>query len=333
MKKFLIASTALVATTTVAAADVSFGGFGRFGLFHQENATGVNETRLEQRFRLTITGSTETDGGVKFEGRIRFQTDENGDGNSNVAQRSAAGFAVSSGGLRVDVGHVSDVVDSGDVVNYYGYGVGLTSFAEQSSGHGLPASGFGVGGDDALVSPTVKVRYAMNDFTVSASFSQDSTSDPRVAGSEEIQIGFGYNFGNYSAGILFGNRETNALAAIAAVAATPGDAGQAAFAAVAATDVDFWAASFSGDLGAFGFSVLLTDTDAVGRDLGVGVSAKYDISAATQLRAVYSDGGTAADDTYGIGVRHDLGGGVTLAGGIGEVAGATTADLGVQFNF
>ncbi|WP_299139178.1 porin [uncultured Tateyamaria sp.] len=300
MKKVLFATTALVATAGMAAADVSFGGFGRFGLFYDEG--NADETRIEQRFRLTITGTTTSDNGLEFEGRIRFQTDENAAGASNVANRSAAGFAVSTGGFRLDVGHVSDVIDSGDVVNYYGYGVGLTSFAEQSSGIGLPASGFGTSADGALIAPTVKLRYTAGDFTASASYTDDAT------GGEEWQLGFGYNFGNFSAGIAFGNE----------------DAG----------DNDFVAASFDGEFGALAFSILIADYDA-NADTSYGFSVKYDVGAATEIRFAFADSGVAGnDETYAIGFRHSLGGGVSLRGGIGNnTAGNTVADLGVIFDF
>ena len=75
MKKILFATSALVATAGMAAADVTMGGYGRFGIYYNEGLT-KNETRLDQRFRLTITGVTESDSGVKFEARIRFQTDD-----------------------------------------------------------------------------------------------------------------------------------------------------------------------------------------------------------------------------------------------------------------
>ncbi|UWR22249.1 porin [Sulfitobacter sp. S190] len=330
MKKILFASTALVATAGVAAADVSFGGFGRFGVFYLENDGGdgsVDEARVEQRFRLTVTGQTETDGGVGFEGRIRFQTDDQANGQSNVANNSAAGFAVTYGGLRVDVGHVSDVIDSGDVVNYYGSGVGLTSSIEQSTGHGLPASGFGTG--DSPVDPTIKLRYEINSFTFSASVTDDTSVEGTNEGdNSEYQVGFGYAFGNYKAGIAFGN--TEGFTATVDNPATPDVDESGLF------DEDYVAASFSGDLGAFGFSILVTDVDADGWDTSYGVSATYDISAATTLVGVYSNSGNPAledEDAYGIGVNHSLGGGVTLKAGIGEVQGNTLADMGVVFNF
>ena len=327
MKKVLFATTALIATTGMAAAEVTFGGFGRFGLFYEENAGGTlgnRERRIEQRFRLTATGTATADNGLEFEGRIRWQTDDQANGNSNVADNSAAGFAVSTGGFRLDVGHVSDVIDSGDVVNYYGFGVGLTSFAEQSSAfNGIPASGFGTSSDDTEILPTVKLRYTAGDFTVAASYTDGTSAQDTAMGTaterEEYQIGVGYNFGNYSAGIAFGNEETNDLTATTSTTTL---------------DNDFWVISFDGEIGAFAFSILVGDSDS-NDDTMYGFSVKYDVSDATEIRFAFSDSGLdAEDEVVAIGFRHGLGGGVSLRGGIGQnTSGNTVADLGVIFNF
>ncbi|KIC49926.1 porin [Tateyamaria sp. ANG-S1] len=328
MKKVLFATTALIATTGMAAAEVTFGGFGRFGFFYDEgnDSATTDELRIEQRFRLTATGTATSDNGLEFEGRIRFQTDDQSSGASNVANNSAAGFAVSTGGFRLDVGHVSDVIDSGDVVDYYGFGVGLTAFAEQSSAfNGVPASGFGTGTDE--VAPTVKLRYTAGDFTVAASITDDSAAVATEASTgiavgdtvnrSEYQIGFGYNFGNYSAGIAFGNEESDVNGVTAP-----------------ATDNDFWVISFGGEIGAFAFSILVGDSDSNDETM-YGLSAKYDIGAATEIRFAFSDSGLDnEDEVVAIGFRHSLGGGVSLRGGIGEnTSGNTVADLGVVFNF
>ncbi|WP_300032687.1 porin [uncultured Roseobacter sp.] len=312
MKKVLLTSTMLVASAGMAAAEVTFDGFGRFGLFYSEtDVAGLSDTRIEQRFRLNIVGSAETDGGVEFGARLRIQSDEDGTatagsttyGNGNGGVVSAPEFNVTAGGFRLDVGSTSDVIDSGDVVDYYGYGVGLTSFLEQSSDFGLPASGFGGGGS---VAPTIKARYSAGDFTVAASYT-DNAVDTNAS---EYQVGFGYNFGNYSAGIAFGSEET------------------------AGDDNDFWAASFGGTVGTIGFSLLIADED-IKDDTAFGASVLIPVGAATEARIVVADNGIDGDDTaYGVGFRHSLGGGVSLRGGIGENnAGNTTADLGVIFDF
>ncbi|MEM6758067.1 MAG: porin [Pseudomonadota bacterium] len=328
MKKVLFATTALIATTGMAAAEVTLGGFGRFGLIYDENneANGNDETRIEQRFRLTVTGTAESDAGVKFEGRIRFQTDDQSNGNSSITETSAAGFAVTAGGFRLDVGSVSDVIDSGDVVDYYGFGVGLTSFAEQSSAFGgIPASGFGTvsSPDDDVeeqVVPTVKLRYTAGDFTVSASVSDGLSAQDNTAGTftdrEEYQLGVGYTFGDYSVGAAFGNEEETDETGATTL------------------DNDFWVISFGGELGAFAFSILVGDSDTNDETM-YGLSVKYDINDATDIRFVFSDSGLDADDeVVAIGFRHSLGGGVSLRGGIGQgTDGDTIADLGVNFDF
>ncbi|MDX1744028.1 MAG: porin, partial [Ruegeria sp.] len=137
MKKVLFATTALIATAGVAAAEsgVNFSGYGRFGIGYQEDrsvVTGLatapttittvdgatttavlptsaesDDTILVSRFRLNIDGFTETDGGVRFEGRVRLQADEDSsNGEANSAGLNGARFSVIYGGLRVDAGNV-----------------------------------------------------------------------------------------------------------------------------------------------------------------------------------------------------------------------------------
>ncbi|MBT8153495.1 porin [Epibacterium ulvae] len=308
MKKVLFATTALIATAGVAAADITFGGFGRFGLFYDEGATGTaKETRLEQRFRLTITGLTESDAGVKFEGRFRLESNENADGGAGGAGPGAAGFAVSSGGFRLDVGHVSDVVDSGDVVSLNGISVGLTGFIETNdAATGFDKNGFGVGD---VTRQTVKARYQVGDFTVAASYTEENEA---TAEDSYVQFGLGYDFANgMRVGAAYGQRDN-------------------------AAEEDYWAASLRGSAGALAYHAVVGDSDAQD-DLFYGLSFSYDVSSATQLRAVIADGGADADGdetVFGVGFKHSLGGGVSLQGGVGqEDDGDTQADLGVRFDF
>ena len=332
MKKILIATTALVATAGMAAAELNIAGSARIGLGYVEDAEDAAgrdaEVRIEQRLRVNITGIAETDAGVKFEARFRLEAGEDGDNSISGNGPGAAGFAVSSGGLRLDVGNVSDVIDSGDVVNYYGFGVGFTAFLEYNenvfnnfSNFGIPAGGFGSGDASAT---TIKLRYTTGDFTVSASYSndEDAADAANFNDVEEFQIGVGYNFGDYSVGALYGNVD--------------GDVTVAGI--TTAIDTDFWAISFDGSLGNFDFAAQIVDSDV--QDVSYGISVDYDISAATSIRFVISAGGGdevtgAADDTsYGIGFTHSLGGGVTLAGGVGSNStDQIVADLGVSFSF
>ncbi len=167
MKKVLFASTALIATAGVAAAEVNFSGYGRFGIWYVVDSIGsvpnvntnvttttisggvinvnpgqttvgtaivdTDDAILVSRFRLNIDGIVETDGGVRFEGRVRLQADEDsGNGEANSAGLNGARFSVIYGGLRVDAGNVAGSFDN--LANYYGNEVGLELFAGQYSG-------------------------------------------------------------------------------------------------------------------------------------------------------------------------------------------------------
>ena len=301
MKKILFASTALIATAGVASAELTIGGSARFGLAYTENAT--NETRVEQRMRVNFTGIAETDAGVKLEARFRLESNEASDSSISGRGPGAAGFAVSYGGLRVDVGNVSDVFDSGDQVDYYGYGIGLTALIEQNSvwyDTGVDIGGFGAGASNKT---TIKARYTVGDFSTSLSYADD-----KVASNEEIQFGLGYTLANGMAlGAAYGTDDLSG---------------------------DYWIANVAGSAGALGYSVIIGDGDMFD-DIAYGASINYEVSSATAIQFVVSGGGLDTSETaYGLGFTHGLGGGVTLAGG---VASSTTdtmlADFGVKFSF
>ncbi|CUH79338.1 Porin [Tritonibacter multivorans] len=317
MKKILFATTALIATTGMAAAEVKFGGYGRFGVIYDEGVESFEqETRIEQRFRFNITATAETDAGVKLEGRIRLQSDDSAQGSAGGSGPGAAGFAVSTGGLRVDVGHISDTLDSGDVVDYYGKGVGLTSFLEYNAAFGgFDANGFG---SDNVARQKVKVKYSVGSLTLSASYAGENKDDPGDAddfvADSYFQIGAGYSFGDNSVGIVYGSRDNDA-------------------------DESYIAASFNGSVGDFSYGVLVgdnsSDVDADDFDVAYGLYGAYSVSSATDITAVFSGGGADGDDdAYGLGFKHGLGGGVSLRGGVGQnTSGNTVADLGVRFDF
>lgn len=77
----------------------------------------------------------------------------------------------------------------------------------------------------------------------------------------------------------------------------------------------------------YAVNLMYTDGD---RGQGWGFDASYTMDALTVL-AVYADDGGAAD--YGIGASYDLGGGLGLAGGIGERNNNTVWDLGLTMSF
>ncbi|WP_170763412.1 porin [Ruegeria lacuscaerulensis] len=349
MKKVLFASTALIATASVAAADIKFSGYGRFGLGYLEDrstsrpvtatttlttASGAtvtvtatanvsdpnpDDTILVSRFRLNIDGTAETDGGVEFSARVRLQADENSNGEANSAGLNGARFSVIYGGLRVDAGNVAGSFDN--LANYYGNEVGLELFAGQYSGVNYDFLAYSSTGSGANA---VFFQYAVGDFSFGASYDQARVASSTggvisFADGDRWDISATYVFNNITAAIAYGQ--------------TDGGTG---------SDPSLTVLTLGGEWGDFGGTLFVADdaTEVASTDgTAWGLSASYNLGAATTLLFTYGDGNASADkQQIAIGGIYDLGGGASLRGGIGRNdsdAGTDTiqADFGAQFNF
>lgn len=327
MKKVLFASTALVAgafaapqfasaqSVSAGNADITLGGYARWGLGYNEDRD--QESILISRFRLDINAAVETDTGLRFAATVRGQSDENSDGTAAPLTFGGARFDVSTSGLEVRFGNISGVFDDGTTIRPFRDN-GLEGQIGMATTFGFPGPAFGNGSDNN----GILARYEVGDFTVAASYVDESQN---VDGIEDTQIGFGYAFNGYNIGFVYGTQDNGI-----------------------GSDDDYYAISFDGSIGDFGFGVIIgenelndvleADGDIDGGDLAYGFGVDYDISAATNVSFIYSGGGTADidgnDDAYSIGFLHDLGSGATLRGFVGQnVSGATVADFGVRFNF
>jgi outer membrane protein OmpU len=122
MKKILIATTALVATAGVAAADITFSGNARLGLQYTDNGT-TTTTDMDQRFTLGVTGSTTTDSGLALSTYMQIRSDEAG-GESSAGQSNAPRFTVGFGDLTIAGGQMNGALDS--MPGIFSGSVGLT---------------------------------------------------------------------------------------------------------------------------------------------------------------------------------------------------------------
>ncbi|WP_432448620.1 porin [Aliiroseovarius marinus] len=208
MKKILFASTALVASAGIAAAEVSFSGEAGFGFVYTDGA--ADEWAPDYYTTLSVAMRGETDGGLSFGADFDITMDggatavgdtevfiEGGFGNLSVG---AVGSAVDDtlglsdigySGLGVD--NVAEaLIDAADVGNimYKGtfgdFGVALSydmNGTEQFSIAATYAMGdynFGLGYDDiADGSSTIHVKAggAIADFAVNALYSRNSDND------------------------------------------------------------------------------------------------------------------------------------------------------------
>lgn len=81
------------------------------------------------------------------------------------------------------------------------------------------------------------------------------------------------------------------------------------------------------------FSLAATYVDGHTGATGYGLSGSYTMDALT-VTAVFADTDAAGDEAdYGIGAEYDLGGGLAVEGGLGEVDEATVWDLGLTMSF
>ncbi|WP_170603228.1 porin [Ruegeria arenilitoris] len=315
MKKVLFATAATMAITAVAAeaAEVKLGGYGRFGIGYLEDRStddNVDDTILVSRFRLNIDGITETDGGVRFEARVRMQADEDAsNGEAGSAVLNGPRFSVIYGGLRVDAGNVAGAFDN--LANYYGNEPGLESFIGQYSGVDYGFLGYSSTGAGANA---VFFQYAVGDFAFGASYDTDGFDDR-----DRWDISATYTFNNITAALAYGQTDEGA----------------------GIDDESLLVLTLGGEWGDFGGTLFVADDDVDDDDLNGtawGLSLAWNVGAATTITAAYGDGNADNDNQqYGIGAIYDLGGGASLRGGIGHQErdddGQVRADFGAQFNF
>ncbi|MBR9764294.1 MAG: porin [Rhodobacteraceae bacterium] len=120
------------------------------------------------------------------------------------------------------------------------------------------------------------------------------------------------------------------------------------------TTGDDWAVAFQGSVSGLGFGVAYEETAGVDNtwvdlsygfgdvtvgafyvastDDGYGFEVAYSAGDLTVNFAYSKNDGTDAD-AYGVGASYDLGSGLAVAGGVGDIDGATKADFGVTMSF
>ena len=220
MKKILLATSILAATTGFAAAEVTVTGTARAGLVHNyvdlnnngtiDLAEIVNgpETRFSSRFRVIFTASGETDSGLSFGASVRNDqsgvgNDRNGD--STVYLSGAFGkvtFGDNDSAANVLVGDVSGVGYTGlsdwnelgyightDTSVLYEYSAGAFSFALSSSQ---------LQSDDAA---SIAVKYSTDTFAVALGY-EDATAD------DQISLGASGTFGAATVKAVVADRDS-----------------------------------------------------------------------------------------------------------------------------
>lgn len=322
MKKILIATSALVATAGVAAADVNLSGYARFGAVYDDNApAGVDDVRTATRLRLQFDATTETDGGLTLGVRTRVQAEENGVGGFNGAR-----FFGSAGGLTIAMGNILGVIEAAP--NLYlptkSAGVGLEgnyfahlapSFATQAAA-GLTGArswtAYSSGGAGAQEG--VEVIYSMNGIGLHA----HSTST-------SYGLGANYKFADYTVAVAYEEF----------TASGPQNGDSILFASIGGKFGAFDAAlSYArGELTSTAPAVVSWTADKFSLNAGYNVNDAVYVYGyvATESNNV---AGVSVGESFGLGASYALGGGASVEGGWEQnTAGDNRVSAGIFFSF
>lgn len=313
MKQILLATTALVMTAGVAAAEITFSGSAEMGVVgggddatERAGHTGGN-TEFHNDFMLKVAATGETDTGLSFGVSVEIQKDE-GNSNGNFAADNEA-FFISGAYGTLTMGEIDGAMDWALTENVGNPG----SIADDETEH---AGYFGAYGDGAYDDQIARYDYSFGDFGVAISAELDDADT--VSNGYAIGLKYAADMGGVGLGLGLGYQSLETTDAI-----FPGnleDFLDLGFGG--AGDVDMLGASITADFNnGFVAGLAYTDIDVEGDADGdhLGLSAGY-TTGAFEIGANYGvfdfDGDKAKG--WGIAAAYDLGGGLKVHGGYGD---------------
>ena len=322
MKKVLFATTALVLSAGVAAAEVALSGDGRMGVIYDGD-----DMQFSSRARVKFTLTGESDGGLSFGGSFRVDQENYSANEYRSAARGTAGSVWISGTYgKLSMGNVVSASEAaiGDL-----YEVGYT---DGSFGGDPEEISYLTGdGENLDQGPSILYEYTINNISLYASASDGVDTD----------------LGSLSPGA----NEDDALGlpsdktAYSLAAKYDGETWWAALGYAKHDEADELSLGAEGTFGAFSVKGVYLDYSDFALTKTYGLGAAYKMDAFTVEAFWRQDewdvpaGSDRKFDAYGIGVDYDLGGGAVLSAGIidndylDSGNGDTVADLGIKFKF
>lgn len=323
MKKILLATTMLAGTAGFAAAEVAVSGYAEIGIIKSDNGfAGSTNAQFHQDVEVKFSMSGETDGGLSFGAVIDLDETNviNGDDSGTTVFVSGAFGKLTMG----DTDGALDwaVADSGS----------LTSMGDDHTTHlyYFAANGF----DGSHDNQVVRYEYSFGDFGVAVSLEQANNNATGTLQDDNVAIGATYSMDMGGTALRFG---------LGYQRGSDDDAG-------VYTNGDVIGLSVSAEF-AGGFSATLghTSTDYDALDVNGAASTLVDFKH-TGLGLTYTTGALsvhanvgmfdpavgASDETYGLAVNYDLGGGAVVMAGYGSDVGAAgdsqySIGLGLSF--
>lgn len=340
MKKVLFATTALIATASMAAAEVKISGYGRFGLDYNDandpTINGRSETTITSRLRLQFDMSTETDGGVTLGARFRAQA-ESRDNVPGGAGFNGARFYASYGGFTLGVGNIIGAIEgmSGLYLETNSAGIGI----DGAGFHSLVTNVNVTGGEffnwDAYDSTGagangIEVLYAGGAFKAHVSYSQDNRVAPfTVSGASRAAMNVAYTFGDWTAALAV--QDSDFVGEDKTVLTVAGNIGQfgVRFAAADNDGIKKYGIYGNMDIGTAS-NILLFVTSEDAADAGALAQGRDN-----RDNTVANPGDTGGEgESFGIHYAYDLGGGASFeAGAVRSSNDQTQVQAGVFFKF
>jgi outer membrane protein OmpU len=366
MKKVLFATTALVATAGVAAADVTFGGYGRFGAIYTESkgvaGTATNATQISSAQAALIVANTNlTAATAAYNASVAAGTATGGQ--LIAVQDAQAGVDAAAASLAALQGVAAD--DGVDIESRYRLIITATTESDVGVTFGAMVriqqnENQAAANDDGINAARFFARAGNLEVGVGNIFgaleymSGQYVIDLGLTGLGYEYVAYDVNGDYYSSGSA--GSAPNAVEVIYSMGdfafhASASDVfdRRAIVAQYTASDWTFalgWqdsdnagdtelTASVVGSLGIADVGFAWADNGTNG-DRYV-LSGRVEVGASTDVEGyiTYVDGGNTVEDTgYGIDFNHSLGGGASIRGGVAQRLNDTIiADLGVRFNF
>lgn len=334
MKKILLATTMLAGTAGFAAAEVAISGYAEIGVAQGAGATDGLE--FFQDVDVTFKMSGETESGLSF--GVSVDLDESGwvsAANANNLSRTDA-----NNGTAVFVEGAFGKLTMGDTDGALDWAVAdadaLTSIADDHTGHlyFFGANGLDGSHDDQVA----RYEYSFGDFAAAISFEQANNNTAGTLQDDNVAIGATYKMDMGGTALSFG----------IGYQAGSNNSGADAF----YTNGDVIGISVKAEL-AGGFTAALgytsTDYDALGVNGAVSDEVDFDhtglgLTYTTGALSLHANVGMfdpavgASDETYGLAVNYDLGGGAVVMAGYGSDASAaagnqSTYSIGLGLSF
>ena len=320
MKTLLLASTALVATAGIAAAEVSISGSAELGIFQNENGTGDGATGDPEKVRVftdmdvTFSMSGETDGGLSFGASIDLD-EALGPDQTDAARLPAATMFLAYGPMRLSVGDTDSAFDARLTEVAIGGAIN-----DDHTAH--PGYNGNSGLDEIYGGQEIRLDYSFDAFTGSISVSPDrNATDFDLA----YALGVSYNMdlAGLTLGLGFGYQKVDEAAALydtrigLSAATTFGNGLQAILnytmmsddSSGGADDGSHWAIGLGYTMNALTVGVNYGEfdvDDAFGADSsGFGIAANYDLGGGLVAQLGYGGGdidGGNYEDTFSLGV-------------------------------